>query len=156
MVPQVFLTFRFIPLFSFYPNPHTILKSSDSQVILRLTGPDSLPEGICFGKRRLGGTPLRKRSQSSKRKVTWRPRDQPITLWSISTCCPKQHQPPPPYFQDHLSLHSTVPALLLLLLPKDNGHLIRKYLSFLLSDPAISSSLSLINRMLLLVFIFLR
>lgn len=46
MVPQVFLTFRFIPLFSFYPNPHTILKSSDSQVILRLTGPDSLPEGF--------------------------------------------------------------------------------------------------------------
>ena len=40
-----------------------------------------------------GGTPFRKREQSSKRKILGRLRDQLIPLWSTSTSCPSLAAP---------------------------------------------------------------
>lgn len=47
---MVLLILRFNPLFSFHPNPHTLLKSSESQGIPRSAWSDSLslPEGRCW------------------------------------------------------------------------------------------------------------
>lgn len=63
-----------------------------------------------------------------------------------------QTAPNPPSVLKTNLVPTPIPALLFLLLPKI---LPRKYFLLLLSDPAIPSPLTLKNRMLLLVFIFL-
>lgn len=154
MVPQAFLTFKFIPLFSFYPNSQTILKSSASQVIPRLACSASLPKGIYAGKWRLGRHTFPKEGAIIKKKdirEAERPADSPVVYIHQLPffSCPQQHQPHPPCFRGHPSPHSPVPALLFFLLPQN----IRKYFPLLLILP--SPHTLLMNRMLLLVFILL-
>ena len=137
MVPQAFLTFKFIPLFSFYPNSQTILKSSANQVIPRLACSDSLPKGIYAGKWRLGRHTFPKKGAIIKKKdirEAERPADSPVVYIHQLPffSCPRQHQPLPPCFRGHPSPHFPVPALLFFLLPQN----IRKYFPLLLILPS--------------------